>query len=130
MIFSQQKAGFCVELNLKFKKVLPSLLASIAQTKRQKSQRLWNSQTYSWGLSFQNFCKGRRVQIFLIKSKWWVKQEGHLKKKRGGITYFNISLLFPVLSFCECLVCMLCLFTPFLSEELSFISPNEQVYDF
>ena len=58
------------------------------------------------------------------------KTGGSFKKKRGGITYFNISLLFPVLSFCECLVCMLCLFTPFLSEELSFISPNEQVYDF
>ena len=54
---------------------------------------------------------------------------GSFFKKGGAISYFNISLLFPVLSFCECLVCMLRLFTPFLSEELSFISPNEQVYE-
>ena len=55
---------------------------------------------------------------------------GSFFKKGGAISYFNISLLFPVLSFCECLVCILCLFTPFLSEELSLILSNEQIYDF
>ena len=48
--------------------------------------------------------------------------------KKGGITCFHTSLLFPVLTFAECLVCecvcVFCLFTPFLSVLFVFYRKN------
>ena len=51
------------------------------------------------------------------------------KQKFRSIHSWNPSpLLFPVVSFSKCLVCVFCLYTPFVYTSL--IASNEQIYNF